>query len=83
MEKNLQVMIEQCPVGVAYYKLLFNSQGQADDFEYLYVNRMYEQLTGKLSEKRKARCFVQIPKINTITPLFTPMSLKVEKQGNC
>ena len=46
MEKNLQVMIEQCPVGVAYYKLLFNSQGQADDFEYLYVNRMYEQLTG-------------------------------------
>lgn len=51
MEKNLQLMIEQCPVGVAYYKLLFDSQGQANDFKYVYVNRMYEQLTGLKREK--------------------------------
>ncbi len=46
MEQYLLKMIENCPVGVAYYKLLYDSQRKTHDFEYVYVNEMYERQTG-------------------------------------
>ena len=51
MEQYLPKMIEKCPVGVAYYRLLYESQGDAYDFKFLYVNEKYEQLTGLKREE--------------------------------
>src|SRR6056297_710648 len=46
MEQYIPKMIEKCPVGVAYYRLLYESEADTYDFKFLYVNEKYEQLTG-------------------------------------
>lgn len=44
-------IIDQFPLGFIYLKLLFNGQNEPYDFEYLKVNRAYEELT-QLSQKK-------------------------------
>lgn len=45
-EKIMQEVLRQAPFGYAYHKLILNNQGQAEDYVFLDVNPVFEEMTG-------------------------------------
>ncbi len=42
----LKEVIEKLPIGYAYHKIILDDSGNPVDYEFLYVNKAFEKLTG-------------------------------------
>jgi len=58
-------IIKNAPIGYAFFKLVLDERGAPCDFEFLEVNRAYEELTGLKAENIINKRITQVlPTIN-------------------